>query len=374
MQFLINASYGAFVALGMWLIGVPSAITWGVLSFALRFLPYIGPWLAAAMPVFISFATSESWSEPILVVGWFIVLELIVNNVAEPLLYGHSTGVSGIGVIVAAIFWTWIWGPVGLVLAMPLTVCTVVMAKYIPSLQFLTILLGDELPMSLEQRIYQRLLAGDADEARSLVVERLKTSSLLEVYDQMLIPALELAENDRHAGLLHEEQETAVLETARELVDELGESSPPSEPSEKADEDQSIPARVLCIPLKDDADEISGAMLQQLLEAEGFAVELAAPETLTGELVELIADQKIDIAVISIMPPLPPRYSRLLCSRLRSRHPELPIVVGYWCEHCAPDLERRLCADVGLTVTNLSSAIERIKAVSIRPQIAEKIG
>jgi methanogenic corrinoid protein MtbC1 len=309
-----------------------------------------------------------------MVVVWFTVLELIVNNVAEPLLYGHSTGVSGVGVIVAAIFWTWIWGPVGLVLAMPLTVCTVVMAKYIPSLQFLTVLLGDEVPMSPQERIYQRLLAGDVDEARDLAVERLKASSLLEVYDQMLIPALELAESDRHAGLLHEEQETAVAETARELVDELAEIADRERSAGAAAQHSIARPRVMCIPLRDDADEIAGAMLELLLEAEGFEVELAGAGSLTGELVELIAEQKIEIVAISILPPLPPRYSRLLCTRVRSRYPELPIVVGYWCESCAPELEHRLCAETGQTVTNLAAAVERVLAVSVRPQVAEKIG
>ncbi|HEY1064815.1 MAG TPA: AI-2E family transporter, partial [Pirellulales bacterium] len=134
MQFLINAGYGIAVGVGLAAIGVPSAITWGVLSFSLRFLPYIGPWLSAIMPLTVSLATSTGWTQPMFVAGLFVVLELLVNNVAEPMLYGRSTGVSGVGVIIAAIFWTWIWGPIGLVLAMPLTVCVVVMAKYIPGL------------------------------------------------------------------------------------------------------------------------------------------------------------------------------------------------------------------------------------------------
>jgi predicted PurR-regulated permease PerM len=377
MQFLINAGYGLAVASGLWLIGVPNALMWGVLSFALRFLPYIGPWLSAVMPLFVSIGHFEGWRQPLMVVAWFTVLELIVNNVAEPLLYGRSTGVSGVGVIVAAIFWTWIWGTIGLVLAMPLTVCAVVLAKYIPSLHFLTILLGDASPMSDEERIYQRLLAGDSEEARQLVLSRLKASPLVEVYDHVLLPALNLAEAGRHAGLLHEEQEEAVEETSRELIDELGEIARTDQATKAAastDEALGKGARVMCIPLRDEADEISGLMLKQLLEIEGFEVVMAAPESLTGELVESVESHKVDIAVISILPPLPPRSSRLLCRRLRARYPELPIIVGFWSQEPASDLPSRLCGEDGELVSTLAGAVQRVRAIAIRPQIVEKVG
>jgi hypothetical protein len=376
MQFLINAGYGLSVALGMWLIGVPNAVMWGVLSFALRFLPYIGPWMSAVMPLFVSIGHFEGWRQPLMVVAWFTLLELIVNNVAEPLLYGRSTGVSGVGVIVAAIFWTWIWGAIGLVLAMPLTVCAVVLAKYIPSLRFLTILIGDQSPMTDEERVYQRLLAGDSEEARQLVLARLRVSPLVEVYDQVLIPALNLAEAGRHAGVLHEEQEEAIDETSRELIDELGEVAQ-ADRAIKAAETESAhgkEARVMCIPLRDAADEISGLMLKQLLEIEGFEVVMAAAESLTGELVESVQSHKVDIAVISILPPLPPRSSRLLCRRLRAQYPELPIIVGYWGQEPASDLKLRLCGEDGELVSTLGGAVERVRAIAIRPQIVEKVG
>jgi predicted PurR-regulated permease PerM len=378
MQFLINAGYGIAVGVGLWAIGVPSALTWGVLSFSLRFLPYIGPWLSAVMPLFVSIADSEGWTQPLLVVGWFTILELIVNNVAEPLLYGRSTGVSGVGVIVAAIFWTWIWGPIGLVLAMPLTVCVVVAAKYIPSLHFLSILLGDQTPMPDQQRVYQRLLAGDMGEARKLLMTRLKETSLTNVYDNVLVPALALAEQDRHAGLLHEEQEEAVEETARELVDDLGQEAATARAAaaepEKAGPSDMTPLRVLCAPLRDEADDISSQMLAQLLQGERIEIELAANESLTGELVDSVATLKIDVAVISILPPLPPRSSRLLCRRLRDRYPKLPIIVGYWCGDCHDELGRRLCGDDGEVVTSLAEAVERVRAIAARPRIAEKVG
>jgi hypothetical protein len=255
--------------------------------------------------------------------------------------------------------------------------CAVVLAKYIPSLRFLTILLGDASPVSDEERIYQRLLAGDSEEARQLVLARLKASPLVEVYDDVLIPALNLAEAGRHAGLLHEEQEEAVEETSRELIDELGEiarADQVTKAAESTHEALGKGARVLSIPLRDEADEISGLMLKQLLEIEGFEVVMAAAESLTGELVESVESLKVDIAVISILPPLPPRSSRLLCRRLRARYPELPIIVGYWGQGPASELASRLCGEDGELVSTLAGAVQRVRAIAIRPQIVEKVG
>ena len=159
--FFINATFGLSVGLGLYLIGVPNAVLWGILATALRFIPYIGPWIAAAMPIGLSMAISTGWIAPILTVGLFVVLELISNNVLEPWLYGRNTGVSAVAVLVAAVFWMWLWGPVGLLLATPLTVCLLVVGKHVPQLSFLGILLGTEPVFEPKTRIYQRLLAGD---------------------------------------------------------------------------------------------------------------------------------------------------------------------------------------------------------------------
>lgn len=384
MQFLINAGYGICVGVGLATIGVPSAITWGVLSFSLRFLPYIGPWLSAVMPLTVSLATSTGWTEPMFVAGLFIVLELLVNNVAEPMLYGRSTGVSGVGVIIAAIFWTWVWGPIGLVLAMPLTVCVVVMSKYIPGLQFLSILLGDQSALSVPERIYQRLLAGDCEEAVEQAAETVTTGSLVESYDQGVIPALIMAEKDRHGGRLHDEQTIVVYETARDLVDDLDElaaardaavvreeaaSGDKAEPAVASDRE---PLRVLCIPLRDEADDIGAAMLSKLLSRERVAVDLGAVTALTSELVDSVDALHADVVILSIVPPLPPRSSRLLCRRLHDRYPQLPVVIGFWGAGKAEDIRRRLADDQSEVVTTLAAAVDRVKAIAARPQLAGK--
>ena len=159
MQLLINTIYGVVVAAGLALIGVPNALLWGVFGMLLRFVPYVGPWIATAMPVVLSLATSQGWSQPLWTVGLFLALELVVNSVLEPWLYGSSIGVSSMGVILAAIFWTWLWGPIGLVLAMPLTVCSIVLGNYVPQLRFLPVLLGDSAALQPHEQMYQRLLS-----------------------------------------------------------------------------------------------------------------------------------------------------------------------------------------------------------------------
>jgi predicted PurR-regulated permease PerM len=330
MQFLINAGYGICVALGLWFIGVPSAIMWGVLGFSLRFLPYLGPWLAAVMPILVSAAVSDGWTQPILVASMYVAYELVLNNVAEPMLYGSSIGVSTVGVIIAAIFWTWLWGPIGLVIAMPMTVCVVVLARYVPQLKFITVLLADQPPLTPAERVYQRLLSGDFNEPLKLARKHLKDSTLVKFYDEVLMPALILAEQDRHAGEMNDEQTALVKEAAEDLVAELRELAD-AEAKEKAIPAAERPAaQVLCIPLRDDADEITSKMLLQLLADEGFHVESGAAGALTGEVVDQVAASESDIVVISVLPPIRPRDSRLLWKRLRHRYPELPIVVGYW--------------------------------------------
>jgi predicted PurR-regulated permease PerM len=377
MQFLINAGYGICVGVGLAAIGVPSAITWGVLSFSLRFLPYIGPWLSAIMPLTVSFVTSTGLTEPMLVAGLFVVLELLVNNVAEPMLYGRSTGVSGVGVIIAAIFWTWIWGPIGLVLAMPLTVCVVVMAKYIPGIQFLSVLLGDQSALSAPERIYQRLLAGDCDEAVEHAGAAVAGGSLTQAFDEGVVPALIMAENDRHAGRLHDEQAVLVHETARDLVDELGELAVEQDAAVAAkvgDErpiSERAPLRILCIPLRDQADDIGSAMLTKLLVREGMIVEQGAVSALTSELVDSVESLHVDLVILSIIPPLPPRSSRLLCRRLHDRYPQLPVVIGYWGGGKAEEIRRRLADDQSEIVTTLAAAVERVRAIAARPQMVE---
>lgn len=388
MLFLVNASYGLAVAVGLWFIGVPGAIMWGVLGFSLRFLPYLGPWIAATLPILVAVATSNGWTQPLLVLGWYIVVELVSNNVIEPLVYGNTIGISTVGVIIAAIFWTWLWGPIGLILAMPMTVCLVVTARYVPQLRFITILLADRPPLSQAERVYQRLLAFDYQEPLKIARKHLKDATLVSYYDEVLVPALTMAEQDRHADLLNDEQAAFVLEAAEDLVAELGDAAVPARladihedinqpaPGETVDDNAVFSARILCVPLRDDADETTSRMLAQLLIAEGFPVLTAGAESLTAEVVDRVAATDADIVVISILPPILPRDSRLLWKRLRSHYPNLPIIVGFWSgTNQVDDLPVSGQDDHASRIaTTLAEAVSQVRAIAAQRQLIAKTG
>jgi predicted PurR-regulated permease PerM len=384
MMFLINSGYGVAVTLGLWYIGVPGAVMWGVLGFALRFLPYLGPWIAAVLPIMVALAVSPGWTQPLFVVGMYVIYELVLNNVAEPLLYGSSIGVSTVGVIIAAIFWTWLWGPIGLVLAMPMTVCLVIIARYVPQLRFITVLLADQPTLTPAQRIYQRLLAFDYHEPLKLARQHLKSASLTSVYDEELIPALALAERDRHAGLLHDEQREFVAEAVEDLVEELGEAALAAGAAHRGANDaaakttsagrEAVSARVLCVPLRDNADEMAARMLAQLLTAEGLTAESGAAESLTSEVIEHVENTDSDLVVISVVPPIRPRDSRLLWKRLRQRYPDLPIIVGFWTlsddKSSLPQAEHDERHKI---VTTLAEAVSLVRATAAKLQLSKAV-
>jgi predicted PurR-regulated permease PerM len=223
MQLILNVTFGVSVALGLYLIGVPSPILWGILGTILRFIPYVGAWIAAAVPIGLSLAISTGWVAPMLTVGLFAALDLFIGNVMEPWLYGKNTGVSPVAVLVAAVFWTWLWGAVGLLLATPLTVCLMVIGKYVPQLSFLDILLGNEEVFEPKKRVYQRLLAGDQEEANELIEGYREQMPLGDVYDTVLIPALALVETHWRRGEINEDRHKLIFQSLKETVEELGE-------------------------------------------------------------------------------------------------------------------------------------------------------
>ncbi len=332
MQLIVNAAYGLVIAAGLFVIGLPNCFLWGVLTMVLRFVPYVGPWIAAVLPIALSLAVFEGWTRPGLVLALFIVNELISNNVIEPWLYGASTGISTLGILVSAVFWTWLWGPVGLVMATPLTVCLTVLGRYVPHLSFLDTLLSDQEVLAPEARFYQRLLAMDPEEATDVAEEYLKENSLESLYDRVLLPALSLAEQDRHHGNLDEGKQRFILNAMRELVDELGTKN--KQLSENGGDMVSTGAApessVICLPARDEADEIAGAMLIQILEAKGVRALLSSAQSLSGEMVMQVSEQGVQVVCVSALPPLAVTHARYLCKRLRPRFPNLKIVVGLW--------------------------------------------
>jgi predicted PurR-regulated permease PerM len=374
MQLLVNITYGVCIGIGLYFIGVPNAALWGALSIVLRFIPYIGPWVATVLPTLLALAISPGWTMPLLTVALFGGIELILNNVLEPLLYGKHTGVSSIALIVAAVFWTWLWGPLGLVLATPLTVCLVVMGRHIPRLSFLGVLLSDEEPLTPAQDCYHRLLtAGEQDETE-LVDDYLKENSLVALYDSVLVPVISSAETDARDGRLDPEQLADVRESLRVILDDLAMRPAASdqikeEQIEIAHRPNTAPdpaCRVYCIPARAERDEFAGAMLTQLLREQSFEVHNAAATIPAAELLERLATDRSDVACISVVAPSTVIHARFLCTKLRARFPTLKIIVGLWgaTERVAEATKRLHDSGASETVTSLAAAMEEITALS----------
>ncbi|MFO7901274.1 MAG: AI-2E family transporter [Pirellulaceae bacterium] len=375
MLLLINATMARRWA-WLYLIGLPNAILWGILAATLRFVPYIGPWIAAAMPITLSLAISSGWGSPLLTIGLFVILELLSNNVLEPWLYGKRTGVSAVAVLVAAVFWTWLWGIVGLLLATPLTVCLLVIGKHVPQLSFLDILLGNEPVFEPAKRVYQRLVAGDQEEAADLVEAFREDSPLIEIYDTMLISALVRAESHWRRGEFNKDRHKYVLQSVKEIVQEQGERRQEVLTTERAENPNepdgggspSIAAEppgpcVLCLPARHEADEIAATMLAQVVEMPGCRVESARVASGAGQLIDLVQQREPRVVCISALPPAAMMHARALCKRLRNRVPEEHLVVGLW--HSREDLnkakERIDCGANAHVVATLAEAEEQIR-------------
>jgi predicted PurR-regulated permease PerM len=301
MQTIINSSFGVAVSMALYLIGVPYAVLWGFFATVLRFVPYVGPFAAAIMPSALSLAVFEGWLWPILVVGIFVALELICNMVLEPLLYAESAGVSEVGLLVAVAFWTWLWGPVGLVLATPLTVCVVVLCKYVPRMDFIAVLISDQPAMESNISYYQRLLAMDQAEAAEIVEEHLKTHPQEQLFDGVLIPALSHARRDRELGRLTEDGEQFVFRATREILEDLNSMKPQSssEPSDSSKATTTVGKSSVILPkvsilgcsAQDEADELALLMFRQLLDSTKYEVEIISNAVLTSEVVALIGEK-----------------------------------------------------------------------------------
>lgn len=326
-QLLVNAIHGTAVGLLLWWIGVPNPLVWGLLATVLRFLPYIGPVIASLAPILVSFASSDGWSQTWITTGALVGLELVTNNVLEPWMYGACTGISPLAILVSAAFWTWLWGPVGLVLSTPLTVCLLAIGKHFPHLRFLDVLFGDEPALSRPSRLYHRLLAGDQDEAWEVLREGAVETSRLEAFDQTLIPALELAGLARASGWIEADARDRIGVNATALAEELEDSAPATVPPTTTN-----PARILCFPARDALDAIGGRVLVRELSRRGFVATMSAPERLLAEVLETARRGDVDVIVLSAVAPIHFLHVRSLCKRLLANEDKVEILVALWGE------------------------------------------
>jgi predicted PurR-regulated permease PerM len=345
---LVNLGHGAVVAVGLASMGLSGALLFGLLSAVLRFVPYVGPWVAASLPIALALATAEGWSLPLAVVAFFVVLELLSNNLLEPLVIGSRIGLSPFAMIASTIFWAWLWGPIGIVLAAPISACLVAFGRYAPSLEPLAILLSDADALPPAERLYQRLLARDSYEATALLAERTQALGALAAWDEVVLPALAQLERDRREQRLEPEQIDVARETFELALNELPEPGP-----------EAAAPPVLCIPAHSGWDETVCSALARFLSPLHAR---ALGHKLSAELTAEVAQAGAIFVCISCLAS-PAGAARHLVTRIRKACPEAKLVIGLWGRAVDAALEERVGADAGTYVTNrLAEATERVRA------------
>ena len=379
LQFLVNSCYGCIFGTALYFIGVPHALLWGALATALRFVPYIGVWIACAFPVAMAVAVFPGWKHALFVFAIFVALEIITANAVEPWLYGSHAGITPFAILVAAVFWATLWGPVGLVLSVPLTLCLILVGRYVPQMSFLEVLLGDAPPLRPEENYYQRLLATDQDEATELAHSYLEGKSLQNVYESLLVPALRLAEEDRHTGVIDDRVADFVAQSTRELIEDLAErysAEPRSSGVETyLNNPNFVHASIVSIPARDQADELVATMLAQLLQKAGAQNVRALSIDTVENMLTQVEHGQFGIVCISALPPFAVGQARSLCKRLHGRFPDLALVVGLWgFAGGVPKAQERIgtaCTDA--VCTNFSEAFFQIqKVVEIKGTVGGK--
>jgi predicted PurR-regulated permease PerM len=375
LQFVVNTLFGIVIGTGLHLIGLPNALLWGVIAGVCRFLPYVGAPIAAFMPIVLSVAVFQGWTRSLAIVGLYLVTEIILANFVEPMLYGANTGISSLAILVAAVFWTLLWGPIGLVLSTPLTVCLVVLGRHVPELEFLHVLLGDEPVLTPDMHFYQRMLAADLGEARQVLDAYLQEKSLQELYDSVVIPSLVMAQRDRDQDDLDEAAGELICRNTRELVEELNDEDidsrnlPPgaSPPATSAIGNGTYASRtcVVCVPARTHADETIGIMLAQLVEREGGPAR-CIPLGNFEEMIDLLVEHKPWAVVVSALHPFALTHVRKLYSQIRARLPHTNILVGLWNFDGAIEgvASRFGPGTEALIVTNLAVAVKMLGDLS----------
>jgi predicted PurR-regulated permease PerM len=371
MQSLVNLLYGIAAGAGLYFLGVPYPLVWATLGAVLRFIPYVGPVLGAGAPILVSLAAAEGWAGPLWVVGLFVVLELFTNLVLETVLYAGAAGVSPVALLASVAFWTWLWGPLGLLMATPLTVCFVVLGKHVPGLEFVGTLLADTPALAPEHGYYQRLLARDQSEAADLIERHIKTESPRSVYDALLLPALNYAERDRLEQRLSPDEETAVIDATRELLSDAAESirrlhpelpAPPDDPPLSGPRE---PLRVLGYATNGVADELALAMLAHLLDDLPIRIEITRTRLQALELLSLVREQGFSIVCLADLPPSPPSKTRYLVKRLRAALPDVRVLVGRWAPPALADESTQVLRETGANLVASTLAETRAYLVGL---------
>ena len=328
-QLSLNASFGIVIGLALWIIGVPSPALFGIIAALFRFVPYVGAVGAAILPVVLAAAVDPGWTMAVVTLAMFVVVEALCGHVVEPLLYGHSTGLSPVSVIIAAIFWTWLWGPVGLILSMPLTLCLVVLGRHVERLQFIDVLLGDRPALTPAESFYQRILSGDADEVLDQAETLLRDRPLAAYYDDVAMRGLQMAANDSIRGVLTDRQLDHIQDSIDAVVLDLADHKDAG--AETIVPEQQVGGTVLCVAGRGPLDESACTMLAQVLARNGRAVRVVSQDATARGFVDRLDMTGVDVIVVSWLEASGSLSGlRYLVRRLRSRAQGHPIVVGTW--------------------------------------------
>jgi predicted PurR-regulated permease PerM len=378
IQLALNASFGVVIAIGLWAIGVPSPLLWGIFAALMRFVPYVGSFIAGALPVALAAAVDPGWTMALLTLALFVVSEPVMGHVIEPLVYGQSTGLSPFAVVLSAIFWTWLWGPVGLLIATPLTLCLVVLGRHVERLEFLDVMLGDRPALTPAENLYQRMLAGDPDEALEYAEQLLKERSLTSYYDEVALRGLQLAANDAGRGVLNGAQLERVKEAIQALVSDLSghedvepeprdaevEPVAPPESDKPQIKDPAVPedtppehlvpeawrmeGAVMCLAGRGPLDEAASTMLAQLLRKHRLGTQVVPHRAVSRSAIMGLDVSTVRMVCISYLEISgTPAHLRYLLRRLRERVPTAPILVGLWPADEAILKDEKLRAMVG---------------------------
>jgi predicted PurR-regulated permease PerM len=390
IQLLLNGTFGLVIGTGLWLIGVPSAILWGILAAVLRFVPYIGAAIAAAFPLALAVAVDPTWSMLLWTLALFLIVEPVVGHVIEPMVYGHSTGLSPVAVVASAAFWTALWGPIGLVLATPLTVCLVVLGRHVERLEFLDIMFGDRPALSPPEIFYQRMLAGDPTEASEKAEEFLKERSLTSYYDEVALKGLQLAQADAARGTLNDERLTKIRDAVSEFANNLSDQDERLPPKVRGTSDveatsalesvaedapyenlpvlnkEDLPPEwqgehpVLCVAGRSLLDEAAAIMFGQLSTAHGLAARVEGADALSTANVFRLETTGVAIVCLVYMDAASPAHMRYSVRRLRRKLPKATIILGCWLADIDPTALEQLRdgAKADLAAASLGQAIE----------------
>jgi predicted PurR-regulated permease PerM len=390
IQLVVNGAFGAVIGVGLWLIGVPSAVLWGILAAVLRFVPYIGAFIAAAFPLALAVAVDPSWSMLLWTLALFLVVEPLVGHVIEPMVYGHSTGLSPVAVVASATFWTALWGPIGLVLATPLTVCLVVLGRHVERLEFLDVMFGDRPALSPPEIFYQRMLAGDPTEASEKAEEFLKERTLSSYYDEVALKGLQLAQADAERGALTQERMSKIRDAVGEFVGNLsdGEDRPPARINATIDVEalsavesvgddaryEDLPVLnkdelppewrgehpVLCVAGRSLIDEAAAIMLGQVSTAHGLTARVEGAEALSTTNVFRLDTAGVAIVCLVYLDQSGPAHMRYAVRRLRRKLPKAAIILGCWMKDIDPAAleQMRDAAKADLAAASLGEAVK----------------